>query len=98
MWAIIFLVLCSALDEALTFISTSLGLVELNPRVAWTLSFSSLLYPLLDTALITAIWIMDRALKSRVENMWLIWASTGISRLVCFSWTLIGLITSRIVV
>lgn len=90
--SIIFLILCSALDAGLTLISTSRGVPELNPRVAWMLSVSPLLYILFNAALITAIWTIDRALKSRVEDVWLIWVSAGIPRLICFSWTLIGLI------
>ena len=56
------------------------------------LGVSPLLYILLNAALITAIWTIDRALKSRVEDIWLIWASAGIPRLICFTVTLIGLI------
>lgn len=85
--ALLFFALCSALDEASTFIHLSLGGVELNPAVARLLAVSPLLYPLCDAALVLAFWAADRIL--RVEDLWLVWAAASVARLVCIAWSLI---------
>ena len=88
--ALLFLALCSALDQASTFIHISLGGVELNPRVAKLLSINPLLYPLGDVALILGFWAVDRTLSGRVDGLWLVWAAGGVARLVCFAYGLGG--------
>ena len=83
--SLLFFALCSALDEASTFIHLSLGAIELNPMVARLLAVSPLLYPLCDAALVLAFWVSDRIL--RAEDLWLVWASVGVARLVCFAFS-----------
>jgi len=85
--SILFFALCSALDEASTFIRISLGGVEFNPNVAWLLGISPLLYPLADIILILLFWNIDRKLGKRID-LWIVWASAGIARLVCVAWSL----------
>ena len=83
--SILFLALCSALDEASTFVHLSLGGIELNPMVVRLLAVSPLLYPLCDAAIILAFWTADRILG--VEDLWLVWAAVGVARLVCFAFS-----------
>jgi len=85
--SILFFTLCSALDEASTFIHLSLGGVEFNPNVVWLLRISPLLYPLADIILILLFWNIDRKLGER-RDLWIVWASAGIARLICVSWSL----------
>ena len=85
--SLIFYALSSALDEISTFTHLSLGGIELNPRVAWLLAINPLLYPLADTILILTFWIIDKRLENKRE-LWLIWTSAGIARLICVAWSL----------
>jgi len=87
--SLLFFALCSGLDELGTFIKLAMGGVEFNPRVAGLLAVHPLLYPLLDIGLILISSIIDRSLKDRVDDVWLIWAAAGIGRLVCFSWSMV---------
>ncbi len=86
--SLIFFAAFSALDEISTFIHLSLGGVEFNPNVAWLLGISPLLYPLADIILILLFWIIDGRLGQRRE-LWIVWASAGIARLICASWSLV---------
>ena len=88
--SILFFALCSALDEASTFIRLHLGGVELNPKVSQLLNVHSLLYPTCDVALILLFHAVDRKLR-RINDLWLIWAAAGVSRLVCLAFSIIGL-------
>ena len=86
--SVLFFAVCTALDQLSTFISLSLGGVELNLRVARLLNLNPILYFLLDVVIILGAHVADKALKDRVEDVWLIWASAGIGRLVCVCWSL----------
>lgn len=86
--SLLFFALSSGLDELGTFINLAMGGVEFNPRVAGLLSVHPLLYPLLDIGLILISSIIDRSLRDRVDDVWLIWVSAGIGRLVCAVWGL----------
>jgi len=86
--SVLFFAVCTVLDQLSTFISLSLGGVELNLRVARLLDISPILYSLLDVGIILTAYILDTALKDRVKDVWLIWASAGIGRLVCVCWSL----------
>jgi len=85
--SLIFFALCSALDEISTFTNLSLGGMELNPNVAWLLGISPLLYPLADIILILLFWRVDKWLRG-MRDLWLVWTSAGIARLICFAWSL----------
>ena len=87
-YSLIFFAASSALDEISTFTNLSLGGIEFNPNVAWLLGINPLLYPLADIILILLFWIVDGRLGKRRE-LWLVWASAGIARLICASWGLI---------
>lgn len=86
--SIVFFALCSVLDEVSTFIHLSLGGMEFNPRVAWLLGINPLLYPLADIVLLLVFWVIDGRLGNRRE-LWLVWASAGIARLICVAWSLV---------
>lgn len=86
--SVLFFAVCTALDQLSTFICLSLGGVELNLRVARLLNINPILYSLLDVVMILAAYVLDTTLKDRVEDVWLIWASAGIGRLVCVCWSL----------
>ncbi|MBA7661438.1 hypothetical protein ES703_69455 [subsurface metagenome] len=85
--SIIFFALCSALDEATTFTHLYLGGVELNPRVAWLLSINPLLYTLADIGLILLFVKVDKWRRG-IRDLWIIWASAGIARLVCVAFSI----------
>jgi hypothetical protein len=85
--SILFLGLCSALDEISTFIHLSLGGMEFNPKVAWLLNINPLLYTIVDISLILLFLKVDKWLGKR--DLWIIWASAGIGRLVCFGWSMV---------
>ena len=85
--SIIFFMICSALDEATTFIHLYLGGVELNPRVAWLLSINPLLYTLVDIGLVLLFLRVDKWLRG-IRDLWIIWASAGIARLICVAFSL----------
>lgn len=87
-WSIVFFALASAIDEARTYFIIATGGVEYNPRVAGILSVHPLLYFLLDFGLILVFSIIDMHLRDRFNDIWLIWASAGIGRLVCAGWGL----------
>ena len=87
--SLLFLVLCSALDELVTFRNLYVGGVEFNPRVAWLVSINPLLYPLADTAMIAAAWAVDRLLAERRVDLWLLWTVAGLVRLLCFTFSLV---------
>jgi len=87
--SILFFALCSALDEAATFICLHLGGNELNPNVAYLIQINPVLYPLSDFALILLFYIVDWKLMT--NDLWLIWSAAGVSRLVCLAFSLIGL-------
>jgi len=85
--SLIFFAICCALDEAVTFIHLSLGGSELNPNVAWLLNINPLLYTLVDVGLILLFLKVDKGLRG-IRNIWIIWASAGIARLICFAFSL----------
>jgi len=85
--SIIFFALCSALDEASTFINLSLGGVEFNPNVAWLVGINPLLYTIIDITLILLFWRVDKGLRG-IRDLWIVWTSAGIARLICFTWSL----------
>jgi len=86
--SLIFLALCSALDEISTFTHLSMGANELNPRVAWLLGINPLLYPLCDIALFLLAWFVDKQLISRKVDLWFLWMSAGVARLLCVALSL----------
>ena len=86
-YSLVFFALCSALDEATTFIHLNLGATELNPRVAWLLNINPLLYTLVDIGLILSFLRVDKWL-SGIRDLWIIWASAGIARLICVAFSL----------
>jgi len=85
--SLLFFALCSALDEASTFIHLYLGGVELNPRVAWLLNINPLLYTLVDIGLILLFIRADKWLRG-IRDIWIIWASSGIARLICVAFSI----------
>lgn len=85
---ILFQALCSSLDEISTFTHFSMGANELNPRVAWLISINPLLYPLCDIALFLLAWIIDKQLISRKVDLWYLWTSAGVARLLCIALSL----------
>lgn len=87
--SILFLAACTALDEVSTFTNLLLGGVELNLNVARLLNIHPILYSLIDLALILTAYVIDTAVRDRIEDVWLIWASAGIGRLVCFGWSMV---------
>lgn len=86
--SLLFLAVCSALDELVTFRNLYVGGVEFNPRVAWLVSVNPLLYPLADIAFIAAAWAVDRLLAERQVDTGLIWVAAGLVRLLCFTFSL----------
>jgi len=86
--SILFLAICTAFDEIVTFYSLSKGGVELNPRLAWLISINPLLYPLCDIALFLLAWIIDKQLISRKVDLWFLWTAAGIARLLCVALSL----------
>lgn len=86
--SILFQALCSLLDEISTFTHLSMGSTEMNQTVAWLLSINPLLYPMCDIALFTLAWIIDKQLISRKVDLWLLWTSAGIARLLCVAFSL----------
>jgi len=86
--SLIFLAVCSALDELVTFRNLSLGGVEFNPWVAWLISVNPLLYPLFDAVIIAAAWRMDRFLIDWGVETWIVWTASGLVRLMCFTFSL----------
>jgi len=85
--SLIFFALCCALDEAVTFIHLFQGGVELNPNVAWLLNINPLLYTLFDVGLILFFFKVDKWLRG-MRNIWIIWVSAGIARLICVAFSL----------
>jgi len=79
--------MCCALDEATTFIHLYLGGAELNPRVSWLLNINPLLYTLVDASLILLFLKVDKGLRG-IRDLWIIWASAGIARLICVAFSL----------
>jgi len=79
--------ICSALDEATTFIHLYLGGAELNPRVAWLLNINPLLYTLVDIGLIILFLQVDKWFRG-IRDIWIIWTSAGIARLICVAFSL----------
>ena len=86
--SLLFQALCSILDEISTFTILSRGGVELNPTVAWLLRINLLLYPICDAALFLLAWGVDEQLIKRKVDLWLLWTTTGIARLLCVALTL----------
>jgi len=86
--SLLFFDLCCALDEVSTFLHLYTGGSELNPNVKHLLGISPLLYPLFDIVLILLFWVTDRALGRRIGDLWLLWASAGIARLICLGYSL----------
>lgn len=87
--SLLFLAVCSALDELVTFRNLYVGGVEFNPRVAWLVSINPLLYTLSDMAFIVAAWAADRLLTKRQVDPWLLWVTAGLFRLLCFAFSLV---------
>jgi len=85
---ILFQALCSALDEISTFTHLSRGATELNPTVAWLLTINPLLYPIFDLALLLLAWSVDERLIKRKVDLWFLWTTTGVFRLLCVAWSL----------
>jgi hypothetical protein len=85
--SLIFFAASSALDEISTFIHLSRGGVEFNSNVAGLLGISPLLYPLADITLVLLFWVVDGRL-GKIREFWIVWASAGIARLICASWSL----------
>jgi len=88
--SILFLAVCCALDELVTFRNLYVGGVEYNPRVAWLVSINPLLYPLADSIIIAASYAMDRLLTDRGIDAWLVWAAAGLARLLCAAYSLVN--------
>jgi len=88
-FSILFLVLCSALDELVTFRNLSMGGVEFNPIVAWLISVNPLLYPLFDAIIIAAAWRMDRLLTDWQVETWIVWTASSLARLMCAAFSLV---------
>ena len=86
--SILSLVLCSILDEMVTFNNLFKGGVELNPRVAWLISINPLLYPLADFVLIATAWVVDKLLIEREVDLWFLWIAAGVARLICVALSL----------
>jgi len=86
--SLLFLAVCSALDELVTFRNLSVGGVEFNPFVAWLISVNPLLYPLFDAAIIAAAWRMDRLLNDWGVETWIVWTAAGLVRMTCFTFSL----------
>lgn len=87
--SLLFLAVCSALDELVTFRNLSWGGVEYNLRVAWLISINPLLYPLAEIAIIVVAWAVDRLLIERQVDSWLLWVASGLARLLCFTFSLV---------
>jgi len=87
-FSILFLFLCSALDEIVTFYNLSMGGVELNPMVAWLISINPLLYPICDLTLFLVAWGVDKQLIKRKVDLWYLWTSAGVARLLCVAFSL----------
>jgi hypothetical protein len=85
--SLFFFALCCALDEATTFTQLYLGATELNPRVAWLININPLLYTLVDIGLILSFLKVDKWLRG-IRDLWIIWASAGIARLICVAFSL----------
>ena len=85
--SLVFFAICCALDETTTFTRLHLGGAELNPRVAWLLNVNPLLYTLVDIGLILLFVRVDKWLRG-MRDLWIIWASAGISRLICVAFSL----------
>ena len=85
--SLLFFALCSALDEASTFIHLYLGGAELNPRVTWLLNMNPLLYTIVDIGLILLFIKVDKWLRG-IRDLWIIWASAGMARLICVAFSL----------
>lgn len=51
------------------------------------MGISPLLYPLVDIILVLLFLRIDKMLRG-MRDLWLVWASAGIARLVCVAWTL----------
>ena len=86
--SLIFFAICCALDEASTFIHLYLGGSELNPRVAWLLNINPLLYTIVDIGLILLFVRVDKWLRG-IRELWIIWASAGIGRLICVAFSIL---------
>lgn len=86
--SLLFLALCSALDEMVTFSTLSKGAYELNPRVTWLISINPLLYPVCDLALFLIAWGVDEQLIKRKVDLWFLWTATGVARLLCVALSL----------
>ena len=89
--SILFLGLCAALDEIVTFSILSKGGVELNPKTAWLISINPLLYPLADATLIFISLMMNKLLIERKLDLWFIWTAAGMVRLFCAIISLFGI-------
>jgi len=90
--SVLFLLLCAALDEIVTFNILSKGGVEFNPKVAWLISINPLLYPLCDTTLLLIAWTLHEILIKRKVDLWYIWIATGMIRLFCAMISLFGIV------
>jgi len=88
-FSLLFFALCSALDEVSTFLHLYTGGSELNPNVVHLLRISPLLYTLFDIVLILLFWVTDRVLRRRIGDLWLLWTSAGIARLICLAFSLV---------
>ena len=86
--SLLFLTVCSALDELVTFRNLSVGGVEFNPFVAWLISVNPLLYPLADAAMIASAWAIDKFLTDLQVDIGIIWTAAGLVRLMCFTFSL----------
>ena len=85
---LLFLAVCSALDELVTFRNLAVGGVEFNPRVTFLITMSPLLYPLADIILIGSAWAVDKVLSRRQVDVGILWMFAGLTRLLCFIFSL----------
>ena len=86
--SLIFLAVCSALDELVTFRILSQGGVELNPKVAYLISINPLLYTLADVIIIASAYAADRLLTKRRVDTRIIWTAAGLVRLMAVALSL----------
>ena len=86
--SILFLAVCSALDELVTFRNLYVGGVEFNPRVTFLITINPLLYPLADATIITIAYAVDKTLSKRQVDTGILWVFAGLTRLLCFTFSL----------
>ena len=86
--SILFLAICSALDEIVTFRNLALGGVEFNSNMAWLISVNPLLYPIADATMIATAYAVDKILSKKQVDTGILWTFAGLTRLLCFTFSL----------